>query len=48
VIAGVGLANIARAAGLTACAQNPRGPNTLMPSFFSIARPKRYFISGPS
>ncbi len=28
--------------------QNPRGPNTLMPSFFSSARPKRYFISGPS
>jgi len=28
--------------------QNPLGPNTLMPSFLSNARPKRYFISGPS
>jgi hypothetical protein len=33
---------------MNAANQYPLGPNTLMPSFFSIARPKRYFISGPS
>lgn len=28
--------------------QYPCGPNTVMPKRFSSARPKRYFISGPS
>lgn len=42
------ISDLARCCPWPARDQNPLGPNTLIPSFFSIARPNRYFISGPS